>query len=292
MLELFRIMRLEFHIVKQPDTSSTYGIEAVARVLRLLDVFSAAEPDLDLMTISRRAALPKSTAFRYLTTLEELGYLEREASTGTYHLGLKFFQLGQVAVNRLDVRTAARPSMKELARRYQETINLGVLNGQHVVLIEVVESPRSIRKGATLGDRDALHCTALGKAVLAYQGSEAIEDLVKTDALWGFTAHTLTEPVALAQDLQRVRERGYSLDEEEGEMGVCCVGVPIFDHSGQVRYALSLSAPATRLPLTLAHEIGPELVAYSARISAALGASPSVLRDYPQVTKLREGDAV
>ncbi len=263
--------------MKQGDSTPTYGIEAVARALRLLELFSAVEPDLDLMTISRRAELPKSTAFRYLTTLEELGYIERDVSAGTYHLGLKLFQLGQVAVNRLDIRAVARPSMKELARRYQETINLGMLNRQRVVLIDVVESSRSIRRGARLGDLDALHSTAIGKAILAYQGPDAVEALAQVDGLPRFTPNTLTEPAALADDLLGVRQRGYSLDQEEGEIGLCCVGVPIFDHRGQVSYALSLSAPAARLPLTLAHQIGSELVTYAAHISAALGAPSSVL---------------
>ncbi len=263
--------------MKPEDNAPTYAIEAVARALRLLELFSATEPDLDLMTISRRGVMPKSTVFRYLTTLEDLGYIERDASAGTYHLGLKLFQLGQVAVNRLDIRAVARPSMKELARRYQESINIGMLNRQHVVLIDVVESSRSIRRGATLGDRDALHSTAIGKAILAYQGPEAVEALAQTDGLPRFTPHTLTEPAALVDDLLGVRQRGYSLDTEEGEIGLCCVGVPIFDHHGQVSYALSLSAPAARLPLPLAHEIGSELVTYGARISEALGAPSSVL---------------
>lgn len=263
--------------MRQNDATPSYGIEAVARALRLLELFSAAQPDLDLMTISRQAALPKSTTFRYLTTLQELGYIEHDARASTYHLGLKLFQLGQVAVDRLDIRAVARPSMKELAKHHQETINLGVLNGQHVVLIEVVESPRSVRKGATLGDRDALHSTAIGKAILAYQAPEAIEALVKLDALPRLTPQTKTDPKALGRELERTRQRGYSLDQEEGEVGLCCVGAPIFDHRGEVRYALSLSAPSGRLPLTLAHEIGTELVKHSARIAAALGALPTAL---------------
>ena len=261
---------MEFYVVKRDGSAAGYTIESVARALMLLELFSSAAPDLDLQTVSRRAALPKSSAFRYLSAQERLGYIERDAATGTYHLGMKLFQLGQVAVSRLDVRTVARPIMQELARRYQETINLGMLNGQQVLLIEVVDGTRSIRMGSRLGERDPLHTSAVGKAILAYQGSAAIEALVKADGLPRLTAHTLTEPDALARDLEAVRERGYSLDREEGEIGLCCVGIPIFNHRGQVLSALSLSAPAARLPIDTAHAIGRELVAYSIRMSEAL----------------------
>jgi len=152
-----------------------------------------------------------------------------------------------------------------------------MLSGRHVMLIEVVDGTRSIRMGSRLGERDPLHSAAVGKAMLAYQGPAAIEAMAKASALPRFTVHTLTEPEALGQELGSVRQRGYSFDREEGEIGLCCVGVPIFDHRGQVRYALSLSAPAGRLPLDLAHEIGSELVEYGGRISAALYAPPSAL---------------
>ncbi len=166
--------------------------------------------------------------------------------------------------------------MKELARRYQENVNLGVLHGQHVVLIEVVDSPQSIRRGATLGDRDGLHSSAIGKAILAHQGPEAVEVLATNGILPRLTPHTITNPRALATDLESTRQSGYSIDEEEGEVGLSCVGVPIFDHREEVKYGLSLSAPSMRLPLPLAHQIGRELVEHSARISAELGALPKL----------------
>ncbi len=104
--------------MKSDNAAPAYRIESVARALTLLELFSPVEPDLDLTAVSRRAGLPKSSAFRYLSALERLGYIERDAGTGTYHLGMKLFQLGQVAVARLDVRAIARPIMHELARRY------------------------------------------------------------------------------------------------------------------------------------------------------------------------------
>jgi IclR family transcriptional regulator, KDG regulon repressor len=276
---------MSFYTVKLSGNGAAYTIESVARALTLLELFSTATPDLDLTTISRRAALPKSSAFRYLSALEQLGYIERDAATGTYHLGMKLFQLGQVAVSRLDVRTVARPIMQELARRYQETINLGMLNGQQVLLIEVVDGTRSIRMGSRLGERDPLHTSAVGKAILAYQGPAAIEALVQADALPRLTAHTLTDPEALGHDLAGVRERGYSLDREEGEIGLCCVGIPIFNHRGQVLSALSLSAPAARLPLDTAHVIGRELVAYSVRMSETLYAPATLLPAHHRASK-------
>jgi DNA-binding IclR family transcriptional regulator len=267
--------------VKPDQADAAYKIESVARALTLLELFTSAEPDLDLTTVSRRAGLPKSSAFRYLSALERLGYLERDAATGAYHLGMKLFQLGQVAVSRLDIRAIARPVMQELARRYQETINLGMLNGQHVLLIEVVDGTRSIRMGSRLGGHDPLHSSAVGKAILAHQGPDAVAALAAAGALPRFTEHTLTDPAALAAELERVRQRGYSFDREEGEIGLCCVGAPIYDHLGEVKYALSLSAPATRLPLEVAHEVGAALVGYGARISAALYAPPAVLPARP-----------
>lgn len=265
--------------MKQPETSS-YGIEAVARALRLLEHVSEASENLDLTTLSRKASLPKSTTFRYLTTLEELGYIERDPDDNTYRLGLRLFQLGQVALNRLDIRAIARPSMESLARHYQETINLGMFSGRNVVLIEVADSPRSIRIGSTLGDRDPLHTSGLGKAILAYQAPEVVAHLAAKYGLPRLTEHTITDPQQFADELDAIRERGYSIDNEEGEIGLRCVAVPIFDQHLRVRYALSLAAPAVRMPLSQTHEIGIELLAYSRRLSIAVGATPASLPSF------------
>jgi IclR family acetate operon transcriptional repressor len=254
------------------EAASPYTITAVARALHLLELFTPSTPELDLMTLSKRAGLPKSSTFRYLSVLEELGYVARDATRNTYYVTLKLFQLGQAALSRLDIRDVARPVMQELADQYQETINLGVLNDHHVVLIEVIESPRSIRMGSVLGDIDRLHSTAIGKAIMAHQPAELVGTLAELGLLARFTPKTITDAAALGRELAEIRERGYSLDDEETEIGQRCVAVPIFDRRGEARYGLSMAAPTARLPLERAHELGGAIVGQGARISSALGA--------------------
>ncbi len=223
-----------------------------------------------LTEICHLVRLPKTTVFRYLCTLRECGFVVYDPETDLYWLGLRIFELGQAVSEQLQVRKFALPIMGELRDRFNETVNLGVLDGSNVVYVEMMESRRSLRMQAALGSRDPVYSTALGKALLAFMPEEEWSNHLP-EKLMMRTANTLTSYSSLKQDLIRTRIRGFSLDREENEEGAHCIGAPIFDHLGQVIAALSMSAPARRLTGTMEEEVAEAVMQATATISRYLG---------------------
>ncbi|MBB4663004.1 IclR family transcriptional regulator [Conexibacter arvalis] len=233
--------------------SSPYAIRAVDRVLDILDLLQGSETGVTLAELSKVIGLPKSSAFRYLATLEARGYVTREADD-TYRLGLAFRPLRPRDLSLLTA--VARPRMEELCHRFEETVNLGVLDGHRVAYLDMVESPRAIRFAARPGHRDPVHSSALGKALTARMTTEEVCRVLAVDGMPRFTERTLTTPERYLEELERVRERGYALDDRENEDGGRCVGVPLPE---PLPAALSLSAPADRFPSDRVAEVASAL---------------------------------
>ena len=233
-------------------------MEAISRLLSVLVSFDQTA-ELSLAEVSRRTSLDKATALRYLVALEAEGLIERDVRSRVYRLGLRLFQLGQVALRSRDVPTLVLPTMRDLAQQYRETVNLAVLSQRELILIQVVEGPQSIRKGASIGEREQLHSTSLGKAVLAELEPEYVDPLVGNQDLPCFTTNTIESPAGLQDELRLCRCRGYAIDNEETEQGLRCVGVALRGHNDFPRYAISISGPAERLPVSKLHQIGQDL---------------------------------
>lgn len=230
-----------------------YGIRAVHRVCDLLDALAGSEGDaVALVDLAQVANLPKTSAFRYLATLEERRYVERVGDGAFYRLGTA---LAALQSNRFDALVdQAHPILEQLRDEYEETTNLGVLTGDAVAYLDIVESRLSVRLAARPGDRDAAHCTALGKALLAEQPDDAVRRLLgqryerKTD-------NTLVTWSELQVNLERVRRQGFAVDDEENEIGGRCIAVAIPGTGA----ALSLSAPASRMAKARVPAIGQRL---------------------------------
>jgi len=174
-------------------------------------------------------------------------------------------------VARLDLIKAARPFMKDLQQSFDETVNLGILADGQVLYVEILESAQGLRMSSQVGARDALHSTALGKAILsAMPASEARELLISYRRL-AATPRTIVGLEALLDELAVVAERGYSIDDEENEVGARCIGVPIHDLSGRAIGALSVSGPTTRLPPDVVATIGERLGEAAAAIEEQMG---------------------
>lgn len=253
--------------------SSRYTIRVLAKALDLLHVLAQSETDLPLAELSRELGLPKSSVFRYLATLEERGYVQRSSTTDGYRLGLKLFELGSRVAAQFNVREEALPQMRYLLETFRETVNLGILHDGEVIYLEILESTRAIRMAAQPGQRDLTHCTALGKAMLAYLPAPEVEAILARHGMPALTAQTVTTVDALTAELDRVRRVGYAEDVGENESGVRCVGAPVFNHQGAVVAALSVSGPASRLSTTEVEAIGKELVRVTGAISRRLGYS-------------------
>lgn len=252
---------------KQRSDTSIQSVERAAAILRS---FTDADPELGVTTLSGRLGVHKSTVSRLLSTLEHEGLVEQNPETGKYRLGLGLITLAGAALERMDLRRVAQPYLSGLAESTQETVNLAVLDGDECVNIERILSPQPIRHAGWIGRRTPLHCTSTGKVLLASMPPEARKAIV-TQKLPRFTDNTITEPTTLECTLDQVCRQGYAIAHEELEEGLSAIAAPLFDHTGTVIAAVSISGPTYRLgPRKIKSLVEPlKEVAYS--ISAGLG---------------------
>lgn len=251
-------------------TKPDYIVKPVQKALQVLDCLGQEKRELSLGEICRRVGLPKTTTYRYLHTLRANGLVAHDPDTELYRLGARLWELGQSVGEQLQIRKVARPFMEQIHDRFNETVNLGVLDGSEIVYVEMVESKMSLRMQASLGGRDPVYATALGKAILAHLPEDEWRDHLPA-RLSRRTARTLTSFPALREELLETRARGYSRDRGENEEGARCVGAPIFDQSEQVVAALSVSAPAVRMDDRLEREVAGAVALAAQGISRRLG---------------------
>ncbi len=224
---------------------STNSIQVIDRLSRLLDAIAVHEEPVSLKILSAETGLHPSTAFRILSSLAELGYVER-TSRGSYQLGVKLLQLGNRVSSGVDIRKVALPLMEQLRDRLGETVNLTVREGDEVVYIERALARRMMRVEQVIGSRAPLHVTAVGKLILGAQGEAACRGYAKRSKLPAYTVNTHTKAAALLQECIASAKAGYALDNEEAELGVGCIGTLVHDASGHAVAGLSVSAPIER----------------------------------------------
>lgn len=247
-----------------------YRINAAEKVLDILEYLAQHRGAFTLSELSRGVGIPKPTLFRYVVTLEERGYVTRN-SDEKYTVGLRIFQLTSSALGNLTLHEVALPYMRELLDRFQETVNLAVLEGHETVYVEILESPRAFKMSAHVGGRVPLHATSLGKAILAHFPEDQVDRLIQASGLPRYTANTICSPSVLKEELAAVRARGYATDTEETEEGACCVGVPIFGPRGWPIGAISISGPALRFSQEKMEEMGKALSEVAAKVSRQIG---------------------
>ncbi|WP_192808349.1 IclR family transcriptional regulator [Oceanicola granulosus] len=210
-----------------------------------------------LREVARVTGLPKGTLFRVLQTLVQLGYVNQIGKTGSYHLSSKVYYLGRNA--RLeDLKMKVLPQMRVLHRRFNETVNLGVLDGIFVYYIAAIEAQRALSWYVPAGTRDMFHSTALGRAIVAHLPEEQRDALVTRGALESRTARTTISPDALRAVLAGVRDDGVAREVEENDDGVACIGAPVF-LDGRVAASVSLSIPTNRYSAELGDEVAAAL---------------------------------
>lgn len=221
-------------------SEANYSIRSVQRVCDILDLVQSNPDGLSLMDFAQATELPKSSVFRYLATLEQRGYVERTES-GDYRLGLSL--IGE----RIDtVARRLRPQLERLRDALGETVNLGLLDGDRVAYLEIVESLASIRNAPHQGEREVIHATALGKVLAAKMAPAEVEAILKREGMAKLTANTISTVPDFMAELDRVREQGFAVDDEENEIGGRCVAVAVTGTT--LPLAVSLSAPTSRLP--------------------------------------------
>lgn len=249
--------------------SSDSAIQSVQRAAAILRCFTKTDSDLGVTTISKELGLHKSTVSRLLSTLQREGYVEQNPETGKYRLGLTLVTLAGIVLDRIDLRTLAQPLLNQLAEATQETVNIAVLSGAECMNIGSAASPRPIQYVGRIGRRTPLHCTAAGKVLLAY----ILEDLhtLLPETLPRFTQHTIVQRDILEDSLPEIRARGYAMSDQEHQEGLSAIAAPIFDHTGRVQAAVTVSGPTYRMGPEKIGAFADAVRATAAGISAQLG---------------------
>jgi IclR family KDG regulon transcriptional repressor len=224
-------------------------VKAVNKTIALLEALAQHE-ELGVTELAGRAGMHKSTAYRFLNTLKELGYVHQNSSNDKYSLTLKLFELGSCVLGRMQLWEQAHPIMEQLAEQTRETVHLAVLDDGRPVYLGKFESTQALRvsMSSRIGQSAPVYCTGVGKLLLAYAPAELVGQILEREQLRRFTDHTITDRSLLAKELDDIRRQGFALDNEEHEVGVRCVAAPVRNSQGATIAALSISMPSVRLP--------------------------------------------
>ncbi len=226
---------------------SKNSIQVIERMMRLLEVLAEAPNAVSLKLAAGKAGLHPSTAHRILTALVRDRMVER-VDQGSYRLGMRLLELGNLVKSRISVREHALPFMRELHAASGEAVNLSVRRDDEIVYIERTSSGRSLMRVVNIiGARAPLHITAVGKLFLLDEGAEGVKAYAERTGLPSFTRNTIHALPALEKELDRIRRQGYAIDNEEAELGVRCIGAAVHDDTGALVAGLSVSAPAERM---------------------------------------------
>jgi len=255
-----------------PTPTAAYTVKSLVKALNILQVLAEEEsPAPTLTQLSRRLHLHVSTVHRLLQNLVRHGFVEEAPSSGGYQLSYRVLRMGLRVLDRLDFRHVAQPLLRELNQKTQETVHLAILEQGRAISIEKFDSPQPVGLDARLGGDRPLHCTGVGKTLLAYQSEEYLEWVAQSSGLRRYTTHTITNLPQLRKELAHIREVGYAVDHEEAVEGLRCVAGPVFDHNGSILAAFSVAGPATRMTSSRIPEVARLVRETSREISYRMG---------------------
>ena len=255
--------------------SGKYRIQAIERAVAILNAFSVEEPELGVTDLADRLDLHKSTVHRFLVNLEAAGLVERDRHTARYRLGLRIFELGGLVLQRMNLWDEALPFLEGLVRESGETGHLAVLDGGEAVYVEKVEARRALRIPSAIGRGYPAHATSLGKVLLANADSDAVDGIIAERGLRRYAPRTICDPVRLRDELGRIRDQGYAVDDEEYEEGLRCIGAPIVGHTGSVVAAIGIGGPVTRVTPERVDDLAALVMNAAANLSRRMGAEQS-----------------
>jgi IclR family KDG regulon transcriptional repressor len=249
-----------------------FQLNTIIKTFRLIEIL-VTDRAMSLADLCRFSNMPKTTVHRILLTLQSLGYVHQDKSSLKYMASIKFFELGSMIQQRLNIYEIAHPLMVDLCEQTNETVNLGFLDGIDIVCIDKVESQQQLKLDQPIGSRNKSYCTAFGKAILAYLPEDERRNLYEKYPLVSLTSKTLTSKSALEDELSIVRDRGYAVDDEEGVIGVRCVGAPIFSQNNHVIAGISIAGPSVRINIKDISHLGRLVADCAIKISEGLGSS-------------------
>jgi DNA-binding IclR family transcriptional regulator len=247
--------------------SASASFRSVDRAVTVLNLLATRPSGMSLAELARTSGIPMTTLHRLLAVLREAS-LVRETDAGLHAVGVGAVVLGRAFLDGVDLREMSKRQMQGLVESTGETCHLGVLASVHIVYLEKVDSPHPVRMHSSIGGVSPAVSTALGRAILAHSPQAAVLEVLRGSERLLDLHLNATEVFEL---LDEVRERGYSTDLQDNELGICCVGAPIFDHTGRVVAGLSLSTPASRFKTQQLNTVGQLVAAATQEISGSLG---------------------
>lgn len=233
---------------------------------------------VSLKELSRELEFNKSTTHRILKTLQQHGFARQDPESSKYKPGLRIVELGERVLEEVDIRKEAHQELSKLSEQINEVVHLGIIQDGKVVYLDKFNPPeRAFHIYSAVGKRAPIHCTGLGKAILAFLPSDRVEKIIKKQELKRYTSQTTTSPSKLREELEEMRETGYAFDNKEHEEEVRCVAVPIRDHKGESKAAISVTVPSFRESLEDLQDYVPEVQETARRISEKLRHGKNVL---------------
>ncbi|MEH7376010.1 IclR family transcriptional regulator [Neobacillus drentensis] len=246
-------------------------VKSVSRALDIITLVSLKKGGLGVTEIANQIDINKSSVYRILSTLVKYGYIEQDEETTRYKLGYKLLEISSKLLESIDLRAEATPFLQQLEKETNEVIHLVVYDQGEVVYIEKLEGNETLRMHSKVGKRASVHCTSVGKAILAYLPTSVVLDILERKGIARQTDKTITTKDAFIEELAKVKQKGYALDLEENEYGITCMAVPIFDHLGKVVAAVSISGPTIRMTEDRLTHLQPLMLYMGKQISARLG---------------------
>ncbi len=251
---------------------SEYIVQSVVKALDILESMAESEEELGTSELSAKLSLQKSGVMRVLHTMEQRGYVEKNLETGNYRVGLKAFEMGQAYRHQLGLFQAARPLLRGIARKTDESAYIAVLRGPNVVYLDAILTSKPLRLASRVGSITPAYCTAVGKIQLAYLSAIQLEHFLDKTNLLPMTDKTVIDRNKLRKQLEEIARQGWAADDQEYELGVKCVGVPIWGHNRKVIAGISLSGPISRFSEErVSKELLPMLLEAGKEISHRLG---------------------
>lgn len=246
-------------------------LNSLDRGLEILEILASTKKQMGVTELSEWLNIDKASVYRALATLESHKMVEQDPETKKYSLGLKLIELSGSLLNQLELRVRAKPFLKELCERTGESAHLTTFIDNTIVYIDREETSGRITVKTEIGMEAPFHCTATGKAVAAFLPEEKIEELIKTKGLTPYTPKTIVSPSMLKAHFVSIRESGYAIDDEEFDIGVRCIGAPIWDFKGKVIGSVGISGSIVTMTLENIQKYIPVVLEISKKISAAMG---------------------
>ncbi len=247
-------------------------VQSLDRAIDIIEKVIESNRGYGVTELSNSLGLHKSTVYRLLATLAYRGYVEKNDKNDRYRPGVKMIEISSSVLNNYELRTKIKPYLIQLRQKTKETVHLGILDNLEVVYIDKVETNETIRMYSRVGKRAPLHCTSLGKVLIAYTRDEQlVNDLIGNKGLKGYTDNTIIDSDKFKDHLKEIRKRGYAVDNEEHEKGIRCISAPIFDFSGDLIAAFSIAGPTTRMTKKRVDELVSLVKTFSRDISTSFG---------------------